>query len=146
MGGAFEHLDTVGSRQLAHTLTFALLLASFSSMLTVVALRTPAKRVSLPCLPRWAPFLGLCLACLLVMIDPTRHVFLDAGLYVGTLRMFHPDGSLTPAGNIGKYGAWLGNFLLFVSMLCFVLPASAGASEEVAHVSGAALDSEDERA
>jgi len=122
LGGIFEHIDGANSRILSHTLSFGLLLATFSCMLTFVAIKIPVKRAGATRLSRWGPFIGLCLGSILVMIDPTRHVFLDAHLYIQTLRMFNSDGTLTPAGNIGRISAWLGNLLLALSMCWFAQP------------------------
>lgn len=122
MGGAFQHLDNAGCRGLAHTLTFAFNLAAFASMLTFVAVKTPAKRASVSGLQRWGPFIGLFVASAMVMVDLTRHVFLDAGLFVALLHMFEVDGSLTLAGRAGMLCAWLGNALLVVSLVWYVLP------------------------
>lgn len=131
LGPAFESLDTMGARKLAHTMSWGLSLAAFSSMLTYVALKTPVKRGGLPLLARWGPFLGLLLGVLLAMFDLTRHIFLDAGLFISALHMYNPDGSLTFAGRFGQVSAWVGNILLFLSLIWFVLPAPglpAGAS------------------
>mmetsp|Transcript_30279 Transcript_30279/g.64446 ORF Transcript_30279/g.64446 Transcript_30279/m.64446 type:complete len:134 (+) Transcript_30279:93-494(+) len=125
-------MDTLGSRRLAHTLSFAVNLAAFSSMLTFVAVKTSGKRsgVEHP-LERWGPFLGLLIASLLVMLDLTRHILLDAGLFIAALHMFNPDGSLTAAGRIGQLGAWVGDLLLFVSLLWFVLPTRRRTAGEI---------------
>lgn len=102
---------------------FAFNLAAFSSLLTFVAVKTPAKRRSLPPLKRWGPFIGLTVASLLVMVDLTRHVLLDAHLFVQELHMFNEDGSLTPAGRCGVLATWVGNILLIISLVWYVLPA-----------------------
>mmetsp|Transcript_50 Transcript_50/g.131 ORF Transcript_50/g.131 Transcript_50/m.131 type:complete len:138 (+) Transcript_50:147-560(+) len=123
MGPAFEHLDGMGSRRLAHTMMFAVNLAAFSSLLTFVAVKTPGKRAGISgALERWGPFLGLLSAALLVMVDLTRHILLDAGLMISTLHMFNADGSLTPAGRTGMVSTWVGNGLLVLSLVWFVLP------------------------
>mmetsp|Transcript_46616 Transcript_46616/g.131200 ORF Transcript_46616/g.131200 Transcript_46616/m.131200 type:complete len:128 (-) Transcript_46616:177-560(-) len=124
----------MGSRRLAHTLTFAINLASFASLLTFVVIKTPAKRGHLPILERWAPFLCLVVASLLIMTDLTRHILLDADLFVKQLHMFNPDMSLTLAGSIGRYSSWAGNALLFASLLWFVLPARPTADRDVGYV------------
>jgi len=113
----------MGSRRLAHTLMFAFNLAAFSSLLTFVAVKTPGKRGHLSALRCWSPFLGLLLASLLIMVDLTRHILLDAELFIAQLHMFNPDMSLTLAGKIGVWSTWLGNFLLLVSVIWYVLPA-----------------------
>mmetsp|Transcript_58819 Transcript_58819/g.165969 ORF Transcript_58819/g.165969 Transcript_58819/m.165969 type:complete len:111 (-) Transcript_58819:79-411(-) len=92
-------------------------------MLTFVALKTPGKRGHLPADTRWGPFVGLVVATMLVMIDPTRHILLDASMFIKQLHMFNPDGSLTCSGRIGQLGAWIGNILLFASLIWFILPA-----------------------
>lgn len=122
-------MDSAGSRKLAHTLSWGLNLAAFSSMLTYVAVKTPSKRGLLPFDERWGPFLCLVIATILVMIDPTRHIFLDAGMFVSTLHMYNPDGTLTPSGRIGQLGAWIGNILLFASLVWFVLPGGCGRTQ-----------------
>jgi len=98
-------------------------LATFSSMLTFVALKTPGKRGHLPLLRRWGPFLGLLLGAVLIMVDLTRHVCLDAGMAGENWNMFEEDGSLTPAGRVGFWATWIGNALLLISLVCYVLPA-----------------------
>mmetsp|Transcript_111470 Transcript_111470/g.296230 ORF Transcript_111470/g.296230 Transcript_111470/m.296230 type:complete len:137 (-) Transcript_111470:715-1125(-) len=113
----------MGTRKLAHTLSWGLSLAAFASMLTYVALKTPGKRGSLPALNRWGPFVGMLLGALLAMVDPTRHIFLDAGLFISTLHMYNPDGSLTPMGRFGQVSAWVGNITLLLALVWFVLPA-----------------------
>lgn len=120
----------MGSRRLAHTLMFALNLAAFSSLLTFVAVKTPAKRGHLAFPWCWGPFLGQLLASLLIMVDLTRHVLLDAELFAAELHMFNPDMSLTRAGKIGMYSTWLGNFLLLVSVVWYVLPARSNRPRE----------------
>mmetsp|Transcript_53965 Transcript_53965/g.152071 ORF Transcript_53965/g.152071 Transcript_53965/m.152071 type:complete len:137 (-) Transcript_53965:314-724(-) len=115
-------MDTAGSRHLAHTLSWGMNLSAFASMLTFVAVKTPGKRGHLPLDERWGPFACLLIATLLVMIDPTRHIFLDANMFVATLHMFNPDGTLTSSGRIGQLGAWIGNVMMFASLLWFVLP------------------------
>jgi len=123
LGPVFGQMDGVGSRHLAHTLMFGFNLAAFSALLTFVAIKTPGKRGHLPAWKCWAPFLGLLLASMLVMVDLTRHVLLDADMMVETLHMFNADGSLTSAGSIGMWSTWIGNGLLLVSMVFYVLPA-----------------------
>mmetsp|Transcript_70489 Transcript_70489/g.204436 ORF Transcript_70489/g.204436 Transcript_70489/m.204436 type:complete len:135 (+) Transcript_70489:387-791(+) len=123
MGPAFHGIDSMGSRRFAHTLMFALNLACFSSLLTFVAVKTPAKRGGLRCLEQWGPFLGMLLGAVLIMLDHTRHILLDSSMFVEQLHMFNPDMSLTPAGAIGKYTTWIGNLLLFASLVWYVLPA-----------------------
>uniref|UniRef100_A0A7S4RTK4 Uncharacterized protein n=1 Tax=Alexandrium monilatum TaxID=311494 RepID=A0A7S4RTK4_9DINO len=112
----------MGTRKLAHTMSCGLSLAAFSSMVTYVALKTPAKRSHLPCPIRWGPFLGLILGTLFAMFDLTRHIFLDAGLFIATLHMYNPDGSLIFAGRFGQVSSWVGNIILLVAMVWFVLP------------------------
>lgn len=94
-------------------------------MLMFVALKTPGKRGILQPAERWAPFAVLVTASLLVMVDPTRHILLDADVAVSTLHMFNADGSLTAAGKIGQLASWVGNVLLFVGLVWYVLPAKA---------------------
>lgn len=113
----------MASRRLAHTLMFAFNMASFASLLTFVAIKTPGKRGHLGPLECWGPFVGLAVAALSVMVDLTRHILLDAELFIATLHMFNPDGSLTPAGRLGMWSTWIGNGLLLVSMVWYVLPA-----------------------
>mmetsp|Transcript_150478 Transcript_150478/g.464309 ORF Transcript_150478/g.464309 Transcript_150478/m.464309 type:complete len:134 (+) Transcript_150478:382-783(+) len=112
----------MGTRKLAHTVSWGLSLAAFTSMLTFVALKTPGKRGHLAPLLRWGPFLALLLGTLLAMCDLTRHIFLDAGLLISKLHMYNPDGSLTPAGRFGQVSAWVGNITLVLSLIWFVLP------------------------
>lgn len=124
----------MGPRRLAHTLMFAFNLASFSSLLTFVAIKTPGKRQGLPALERWGPFLGLLVATLLIMVDLTRHILLDASLFIAQLHMFMPDGSLTFAGKLGMYSTWGGNVLLLLSLVWYVLPPrQSSAGSMVAH-------------
>lgn len=94
-------------------------------MLMFVALKTPGKRGNLLPVERWAPFAVLVAASLLVMVDLTRHILLDADVAVSSLHMFYPDGSLTAAGKIGMMASWVGNILLFVGLVWYVLPARA---------------------
>mmetsp|Transcript_69598 Transcript_69598/g.203704 ORF Transcript_69598/g.203704 Transcript_69598/m.203704 type:complete len:134 (+) Transcript_69598:294-695(+) len=114
----------MGTRKLAHTMSWGLSLAAFSSMLTFVAVKTPGKRGHLAPAARWGPFLGLLVGTLLAMFDLTRHIFLDAGLLISALHMYNPDGSLTPAGRFGQVSAWIGNITLLVALIWFVLPAN----------------------
>lgn len=123
MGPAFSYLDTTESRRLSHTLSFAFNLAAFSAMLMFVALKTPGKRRHLPALQTWAPFTVLLLASLLILVDLTRHILLDANMYSETLHMFNEDESLTPAGRTGQLTTWIGNALLLVGLIWYVLPA-----------------------
>lgn len=103
-------------------------MAAFSAMLTFVAVKTPGKRKPLPAWERWGPWLVLLTAALLLMIDPTRHILLDASMYIHELHMFNPDGSLTPAGRIGQLSTWIGDALLIVGLVWFVLPLRREAS------------------
>mmetsp|Transcript_103400 Transcript_103400/g.267445 ORF Transcript_103400/g.267445 Transcript_103400/m.267445 type:complete len:140 (+) Transcript_103400:258-677(+) len=134
MGPAFDHLDSMASRRLAHTLMFSFNLAAFASLLTFVGVKTPGKRAGLPMFERWGPFLGLLVASLLVMVDLTRHILLDAELFISALHMFNADGSLTAAGRIGMLSTWIGNGLLIVSLIWFVIPVSPRAQEQQAFV------------
>mmetsp|Transcript_40584 Transcript_40584/g.128945 ORF Transcript_40584/g.128945 Transcript_40584/m.128945 type:complete len:143 (-) Transcript_40584:62-490(-) len=131
LGPTFQNMDSPGSRKLSHTLSWGLSLAAFTSMLTFVAVKTPGKRGHLPPLRRWGPFLGLLVGVLLAMFDLTRHIFLDAGLFISTLHMFNPDGSLTPAGRFGQLGAWIGNITLFACLVWFVLPTGRAGPESM---------------
>mmetsp|Transcript_133 Transcript_133/g.421 ORF Transcript_133/g.421 Transcript_133/m.421 type:complete len:135 (+) Transcript_133:371-775(+) len=116
-------MDTMGTRRLAHTVSWGFSLSAFTSMLTFVAIKTPNKRGGLPGLQQWGPLLVLLAGTLLAMFDLTRHIFLDAGMFIGILHMFNPDGSLTPAGRLGQISAWVGNISLFLGLVWFVLPA-----------------------
>lgn len=131
LGGAFSHLDTPEYRRLSHTLSFAVNLAAFSAMLMFVALKTPGKRRRLAPTEKWAPFAVLVAASLLIMVDLTRHILLDASVAVGSLHMFNSDGSLTAAGKIGQLSSWVGNVLLFVGLVWYVLPPRACAAQHV---------------
>mmetsp|Transcript_107866 Transcript_107866/g.232280 ORF Transcript_107866/g.232280 Transcript_107866/m.232280 type:complete len:145 (+) Transcript_107866:286-720(+) len=120
----------MSSRRLAHTLMFAVNLAAFSSLLTFVAVKTPGKRAGASsAAERWGPFLGLLAAAFLVMLDLTRHILLDASLFISELHMFNVDGSLTPAGRIGMVSTWIGNGLLILSLIWFVLPVRRSSLE-----------------
>mmetsp|Transcript_4849 Transcript_4849/g.10981 ORF Transcript_4849/g.10981 Transcript_4849/m.10981 type:complete len:110 (-) Transcript_4849:196-525(-) len=105
-------------------------------MLTFVAAKTPGKRGNLPLGKRWGPFFVLLLGALLAMFDPTRHIFLDVGLFIDKLHMYERDGSLTPAGHFGQLGAWIGNIMLFVALVWFVLPSGQAKSTPMDAVSG----------
>lgn len=130
LGPTFQHLDGMGSRKLAHTLMFAFNLAAFSSLLTFVAVKTPGKRGHLAFARRWGPFFGLVFAASLIMVDLTRHICLDAGMFPEQLHMFNPDMSLTLAGRLGMYSTWVGNILLMVSLVWYVLPAGPDRSRD----------------
>lgn len=67
--------------------------------------------------------MGLLGAVLLLMIDLTRHILLDAGLLISTLHMFAADGSLTLAGKLGMWSTWIGDAILLGSLIWYVLPA-----------------------
>lgn len=110
---------------------FSLNLALFAGLLTFVALKTPGKRHSLPFWKRWGPFFGMLVASILVMVDLTRHILLDAQLFVEHLHMYNPDFSLTCAGKFGMSSTWLGNVLLLVSLVFYVLPVQTAASRVV---------------
>jgi len=98
-------------------------LAIFSGLLTYVGLKTPAKRSHLaPCL-RWSPFMLLFLAATLSMVDLSRHVFLDSGMFIEQLHMFEDDGSLTAAGRLWQISSWVGGVLQFLALIWFVMPA-----------------------
>lgn len=122
MGGAFQRFDSAEYKQLAHTLTFSVNLAAFASLLTFVAVKTPSKRAHYRGFMRWGPWVGLAVAAAMVMFDLTRHIFLDAGLFIQQLHMYNSDQSLTIAGRVGMLTTWLGNALLIVSLIWFVLP------------------------
>lgn len=122
LGPAFAKMDNMGTRKLAHTVSWGVSLAAFSSMLTFVAVKTPGKRGHLTFAMCWGPFLALLAGTLLVMFDLTRHIFLDAGLFISALHMYNPDGSLTFAGKFGQVSAWTGNIVLLVALIWFVLP------------------------
>merc|ERR1712085_24355 len=126
-GGVFARMDSLGARNLAHTLTFSIDMAAFSSMLTFMGIKTPAKRGHLPALRKWGPFFGMLLASLMILVDLVRHVVLDAGVVPpGVLNMFNSVGSLAPAGLVGTVCTWLGNILLVISLICYVLPSKEG--------------------
>lgn len=127
LGPAFQRVDSMGTRKLAHTLSWGLSLAAFTSMLTFVAVKTPGKRGSLPLGRRWGPFLALLVGTALAMFDLTRHILLDAGLFIASLHMYQPDGSLTGAGRFGQLSSWMGNVMLFVALIWFVLPSGQAA-------------------
>lgn len=93
-------------------------------MLTFVAVKTPGKRGHLPPLSRWGPFLALFLGSLLAMVDMTRHIFLDARLFIPQLHMYNSDASITFAGRLGQVSSWVGNATLFVALIWFVLPSN----------------------
>eukprot|EP00928_Gymnodinium_smaydae_P041474 TRINITY_DN28066_c0_g1_i1.p1 TRINITY_DN28066_c0_g1~~TRINITY_DN28066_c0_g1_i1.p1 ORF type:complete len:150 (+),score=18.81 TRINITY_DN28066_c0_g1_i1:231-680(+) len=126
-GACFAGLNTPGSRQLAHTLTWGINLAVFASIATYVFLKTPFKRQHLRPLWRWSPWMLLVFATLLVMCDLTRHILLDAGIGGDHLAMYESDGSLAVAGRVGRATTWLGFGAFFTSILWFTLaPGPAG--------------------
>lgn len=122
---------------LSHTFSWGLSLAAFSSMLTFVGVKTPGKRGHLPPLSRWGPFLALLLGSLLAMVDMTRHIILDARLFIPQLHMYNPDASVTFAGRLGQVSSWLGNAMLFVALIWFVLPSSRVSQPDTEEARGA---------
>mmetsp|Transcript_40436 Transcript_40436/g.112317 ORF Transcript_40436/g.112317 Transcript_40436/m.112317 type:complete len:130 (-) Transcript_40436:24-413(-) len=126
----------MGTRKLAHTLSWGLSLAAFTSMLTFVAVKTPGKRGHLPALSCWGPFVALLVGVLLAMCDLTRHIFLDAGIFIKALHMYNPDGSLTFAGRFGQVSSWIGNITLFVALIWYVLPTPRPAAAQARAAGG----------
>lgn len=70
----------------------------------------------------WAPSIVLELGMLMLMVDPTRHLFLEHGgvlFELDTLKMYASNHELTPAGKFSQIMTIAGFAILVVSLALY---------------------------
>lgn len=106
---------------LSHHFTFGADLVFFTWLIWQVADGTAQSR------RRWGALGLVVLGCLLILLDPTRHILLDHGgvfFEEKSLAMYKSDGTLSPAGRSCQVATIAGLLLLFLGLVCHLqLPA-----------------------
>mmetsp|Transcript_52587 Transcript_52587/g.94405 ORF Transcript_52587/g.94405 Transcript_52587/m.94405 type:complete len:144 (-) Transcript_52587:144-575(-) len=119
--GASSSVASDKAREASHYYTWGADVVVFSFMLWYMASHAP-KGAQGAKEGWWQTNRATLLAgvgCVLMMVDPTRHLLLDQGVGVDVLAMYNMDGSMTAVGNFGMFCTILGMVLMLVGMLWF---------------------------
>jgi hypothetical protein len=113
-------IDTDSSRETSHHITFGADIVIFGFMIWYVTGMAASAPKSHPFLTRWGPSMAVSLGCLLLIIDPTRHILLDHGgifFEERSLAMYARDGGLSPIGHFCQVAAIIGFTALILGVM-----------------------------
>lgn len=110
------------NRQSCHHMTFGADLVFFGGAIWYTTSHTARSRSETGFLVKWGPVIFVALGCVLLLLDPTRHLMVDHGSFgMGKqLAMYNEDGDLSPIGLASKRATHLGVLFLCVGLLWFV--------------------------
>lgn len=107
-------IATAKYREAAHSISFGLHIGIFAVLLPQLFWRSYDQRKHLGFWQQWVPFTLAALGAALIMVDLSRHMLLDQGLFENSLGMYAEGGGLTRVGKIGVTCTWLGVVALVI--------------------------------
>lgn len=119
MFGAGSSVASGENRAISHHFTWGADLVLFAAVIWLAYTKTEPKRDENTC-SRWLPLLLTCLGCIMMLVDPTRHLLLDHGGVICApekLAMYADDGGLSYAGQVGRWSSIIGLGFLLVGVL-----------------------------
>lgn len=123
--GASSSVGSDAAREKSHHFTWGADIVLFSMVIGYIACNTPRNEDSL--FRKWGPLMLTLAGCILMLIDPSRHVLLDHdGVFFKpeSLAMFDDNGNLTTAGRFGQLCTISGLICLISGVAWFMkLPA-----------------------
>lgn len=111
------------NREFCHHMTFGADLVFFAGAIWYTASETAGRsRSEDSFFAKWGAVIFVVMGCMLLILDPTRHLVLDHGGFgmQKQLAAYNEDGALTPTGLAFKRATHLGVLLLSVGLLWFV--------------------------
>lgn len=110
------------NRQSCHHMTFGADLVFFGGAIWYTASATARSRSEDSFFAKWGSVIFVVMGCVLLILDPTRHLILDHGGFgmERQLAMYNDDGVLSPMGRASKMATHFGIVLLSVGLLWFV--------------------------
>lgn len=119
MFGAGSSVSSEGNKAISHHFTWGADLVLFAAVIWLVYTKTE-PRGDENGRSRWLPFLLTCLGCVMMLVDPTRHLLLDHGGVICApedLVMYADNGGLTTLGKVGRWSTIMGLVFLLVGVL-----------------------------
>jgi len=116
MGDAFF---TSKARAIGHALFWGVNFGVFVATMVYLGTQTPKVRALEEPLAKWGPLICVVVGAILIMFDLSRHVFLDLGLAGEEAAMYNDEGGLSPVGQIGVAGTWVGLVFVASGIACF---------------------------
>jgi len=120
--GASSSVASSENRELSHHVTFGADLVFFAGAIWYTASVTAASRSEKSFFAKWGPVISVAMACVLLMLDPARHLVLDHGGFgmEAQLAMYTSDGALSLTGRLCQRATQFGFLLLTGGLLWFL--------------------------